>query len=469
VGLESFFNPKSVAVIGASREPRKFGHVIFKNFIESELGGKTYPVNPKAEQILGSKVYSSLAEVPGEVDLAVIAVPAPVVPASVDECLSKNVKAAVIISGGFKEVGEKGEKLELEIRDKIEGSKLRIIGPNCLGVFDPLSHVDTLFLPKYRLRRPEPGSIAFISQSGAFGAAVLDWAAAKDIGISKFVSIGNKIDVDEVDLLRYLADDPLTNCIAVYVESINRGREFLETASRVTESKPMIVLKGGQTIEGARAALSHTGSMAGSAKIYEGVFEQAGAIQAQTVDELFDYARVLAYQPLPKDEKGIAIVTNGGGFGVISADEVSRLGLKLADLSPDTLDRLREKLPNYAVPNNPLDLVGDADVERYRFALNAVFSDANVGIVLVIVLLQPSFIESDVVDAITESHLVYGKPTVVCSTGGDFTQILVRMLEDEHIPAYATPERAVNAVNALVRYRKTLEDHDKRRLLARAY
>jgi len=466
--LEPFFKPKSVAVVGASREPRKFGHVIFKNFIESEFTGKTYPVNPKAEKILGRKVYPSLMEVPGELDLAVIAVPAPIVPSAVDECLSKNVKAAVIISGGFKEVGERGEKLELEISNRIEGSKLRIIGPNCLGVFDPLNHVDTLFLPRYRLRRPEPGSIAFISQSGAFGSAVLDWAAAKDIGISKFISIGNKIDVDEVDLLEYLADDPLTNCIAVYVESIVRGREFLKTASKVTGSKPLIVLKGGKTLEGARAALSHTGSMAGSAKIYEGALEQAGAMQAQTVDELFDYARVLAYQPLPKEEKGIAIVTNGGGFGVISADEVSRLGLKLANLSSGTLERLREKLPDYAVPHNPLDLVGDADVERYRFALNAVSSDVNVGIVLVIVLLQTSFIESDVVDAITESQVTYGKPTVVCSIGGDFTQILVKMLEDEHIPAYATPERAVNAINALVKYRKALEDQEERKIVSAA-
>jgi acetyl coenzyme A synthetase (ADP forming)-like protein len=463
--LKPFFEPKSVAVIGASREPRKFGHVIFKNFVESEFEGKVYAVNPKAEKILGCPVHGSLMEIPGEVDLAVIAIPAPVVPSAVDDCLSKNVRAAVIISGGFKEVGEKGEKLELDIKNKIEGTKLRVIGPNCLGVFDPLNHVDTLFLPRYRLRRPAPGAIAFVSQSGAFGSAVLDWAASKDIGISKFISIGNKIDVDEVDLLEYLADDPLTKCVAVYVESVTRGREFLRTASRVTCSKPLIVLKGGKTMEGARAALSHTGSMAGSAKIYEGVLVQAGAMQAQTVDELFDYARILAYQPLPKDQKGIAIVTNGGGFGVISADEVSRLGLKLAGFSPETIERLRGKLPDYAVPHNPLDLVGDADVERYRFALNAVSSDPDVGVILVIVLLQTSFLESDVVDAITESHVTYGKPTVVCSIGGDFTQILIRMLEDEHIPAYATPERAVNAINALVRYRRALEDQEKRKLV----
>ena len=464
--LDSFFKPAAVAVIGASREPRKFGHVIYKNFIESEFAGKTYPINPKAENILGSKAYPTLMDVPSDVDLAIIAVPAPIVPSAIDECLSKKVKAAVIISGGFREIGEKGEKLELEIKKKIEGSNLRIIGPNCIGVYDPANHVDTLFLPRYRLRRPKLGEIAFISQSGAFGSAVLDWAASQDIGISKFISIGNKIDVDEVDLLNYLADDPLTKCITLYVESTKRGREFLRTASKVTDKKPLIVLKGGTTTEGARAALSHTGSMAGSAKIFKGVIQQAGALQAQTVDELFDYARVLAYQPVPKDEKDLAIITNGGGFGVISSDEASRLGLRLANFTQDTLDKLREKLPDYAIPHNPLDLVGDADVERYRFALKTVSSDPNVGIILVIVLLQTSYIESDVVDAITEAQVTYGKPTVVCTIGGDFTQILVKMLEEDHVPSYVTPERAVNAINALVQYKKALGDKEKRKKLS---
>jgi acetyl coenzyme A synthetase (ADP forming)-like protein len=464
--LDSFFKPTAVAVIGASREPRKFGHVIYKNFIESEFAGKTFPINPKAENILGIKAYPTLLDVPSNVDLAIIAVPASIVPSAIDECLSKKVKAAVIISGGFREIGEKGEKLELEIKKKIEGSTLRIIGPNCIGVYDPANHVDTLFLPRYRLRRPKLGEIAFISQSGAFGSAVLDWAASQDIGISKFISIGNKIDVDEVDLLNYLADDPLTKCITLYVESTKRGREFLQTASKVTDKKPLIVLKGGTTTEGARAALSHTGSMAGSAKIFKGVIQQAGALQAQTVDELFDYARVLAYQPVPRDKKDLAIVTNGGGFGVISSDEASRLGLRLANFTQDTLDKLREKLPDYAIPHNPLDLVGDADVERYRFALKTVSSDPNVGIILVIVLLQTSYIESDVVDAITESQVTYGKPTVVCTIGGDFTQILVKMLEEDHVPSYVTPERAVNAINALIQYQKALGDKEKRKKLS---
>ena len=239
MSLEPFFKPKTVAVVGVSRQPRKFGHVIFKNFIDSEFTGKVFPINPKAETILGIKAYTSVKEVPDELDLVVIAVPAAIVPSVIDDCLSKGVKAAVIISGGFKEIGAEGAKLEQEIKTKIKGKNLRIIGPNCIGVFDPTSHVDTLFLPTYKLRRPRQGSIAFISQSGAFGSAVLDWAAAQDIGISKFISIGNKADVDEVDLLNYLGDDPFTKCITLYVESIDRGRKFLEAASKVLRKKPI--------------------------------------------------------------------------------------------------------------------------------------------------------------------------------------------------------------------------------------
>jgi acetyl coenzyme A synthetase (ADP forming)-like protein len=462
MSLEPFFKPKTVAVIGVSRHPRKFGHVIFKNFIDSEYSGKVIPVNPKAEEILGTKAYTSVKEIPDEVDLAVIAVPAAAVPSVVDECLAKGVKAAVIISGGFKEIGAEGAKLEQEIKTKIKGTNLRLIGPNCIGVFDPTSHVDTLFLPTYKLKRPRPGSIAFISQSGAFGSAVLDWAASQDIGISKFISIGNKADVDEVDLINYLADDPQTKCITLYVESIDRGRQFLEAASKVLCKKPIVVLKGGVTQAGARAAMSHTGSLAGSAKVYEGAFKGAGVIQAQTVDELFDYARALAYQPVPKRQKSLAIVTNGGGFGVISSDEASRQGLHLADFSAETISKVKASLPDYALPHNPLDLVGDADVQRYRVALDAVSSDPNVGLILVIVLLQTSFIESDVVDAISEANVASGKPIIVCTIGGDFTQILSKMLEDDRIPSYPTPERAVKAIGALISYNDSLTDIEKR-------
>ncbi len=461
MSLDPFFDPNTVAVIGASRESRKFGRVIFKNFLESEFEGNVYPVNPKAESILGVKTYPSLKEIPEKIDLAVIALPAPIVPSVVEECLSEGVKAAVIISGGFKEVGGEGEKLELEIKEKIEDSGLRVIGPNCIGIYDSVTDVDTLFLPSYKLRRPKKGPIAFISQSGAFGSAILDWAASQEVGISKFVSIGNKMDVDEVDLLEYLSGDPNTSCIAIYVESIDRGRDFLEVASEVVEDKSVVVLKGGVTQEGIKAALSHTGSLGGSAKIYEGAFKQSGVIQARKVEELFDYARALAYQPIP-DGQGVAIVTNGGGFGVISSDEASRLDLNLVEFEEETLNKLEKELPYYAVPGNPLDLVGDADVERYRMALNAVSSDPNVDIILAILLLQTSFIESDVVDAVTEAQVTSGKPIVVCTIGGEFTRVIVKMLEEDKVPSYPTPERAVGAVDALIKRSEIMKNFKNR-------
>jgi len=463
MSIEAFFKPKSVAVVGVSQEPKKFGHVIFKNFATSKFKGKIYPVNPKAETILGFKAYPNLIEIPDQIDLAVIAVPAPIVPRTIDECLSKEVKASVIVSGGFKEANEKGAKLEFEIKQKIAGTNLRIIGPNCIGVYNPSNHVDTMFLPTDRLRRPKLGSIALITQSGAFGSAVLDWASAQGIGISKFISIGNKIDVDEIELLNYLADDPLTTCITLYVESIDRGRDFLKAASEVTTKKPIVVLKGGTTPEGAGAALSHTGSMAGTANIYRGAFEQAGAIQAQNLADLFDYARALAYQPTPKTQTDLAIITNGGGFGVISTDDASRLGIKLARLGQETLKTLKENLPEYAIVRNPLDLVGDADAERYRMALQAVSSDPNVGIILVITLPQTAYFGSDVVDVIAKNQATDHKPIIACSIGGFFTKVMAKKFEKNHIPAYEAPERAVNAVNALLMYRKVLEDKQKRK------
>jgi acetyltransferase len=249
------------------------------------------------------------------------------------------------------------------------------------------------------------------------------------------------------------------------VESVSRGREFLRTASKVAKTKPLVVLKGGVTTEGASAAMSHTGSLAGASKVVAGAFEQAGVIQAETVDELFDYGRALAYLPTPKDKKGLAIVTNGGGFGVISTDEATKLGLRLANFSNETLTRLQKKLPSYANVRNPLDLVGDADVDRYRAALQAVSADPDVGIILAIVLLQTSYIESDVVDAITESQVTSKKPIVVCTIGGDFTQILVKMLEENQIPSYGTPERATNAIYALAEYAKILDDIAKKEAL----
>ncbi|MBI5347250.1 MAG: CoA-binding protein [Candidatus Aenigmarchaeota archaeon] len=448
--LDYFFNPKSIAVIGASRHAKKFGYIILENLIDNEYAGKVYPVNPKADYILGKKCYSSVSKIPGSVDLAVIVVPAKNTPEVIRDCARKNVKAAIIISGGFGEAGNK--KLEEEVMEA--KGKMRIIGPNVIGIYDAYSKVDTIFSPNYRQKRPEKGAIGFISQSGAFGAAVLDWAATQSIGVSKFISIGNRIDVDEVDLLRYLANDRETKAIAVYLEGAKRGRELYNMLRHVVRKKPVVFLKAGKSTEARAAISSHTGSLAGESEIYVGMCEQAGAICVKSSEKLIDLANALAHQPLPKGDC-IQVVTNGGGFGVLATDSVVSYGMKMAKLDRRTIDKIKSSVPAYASVSNPMDLVGDADAERYKIALDAVLKDRNVSGVIVILLMQISALESNVVNILVSLKKKYDKPLLVCTTGGEFTNMHARMLEKEGIPTYSSPKRAASAMKALVDYSKT--------------
>ncbi len=452
--LDCFFKPKSVAVVGVSRSPGKFGHIIFENFLKSEYKGGVYPVNPKSEEILGKKCYPSVKKIPGKVDLAVIAVPAAEVGDVVSECAAKKVGAAVIISAGFSEIGKPG--LEKKIAESAKG--MRIIGPNVIGIFDSHSHVDTIFNPMHRQERPPEGSISFISQSGAFGAAIMDWSASEGIGLSKFISIGNRLDVDEVDMLEYLAEDRHTRAIALYLEGAKRGRALFETLRKTTKRKPVVVLKAGRTKEGSSAASSHTGSMAGESDIYTGMLKQSGAIEATSLEELFEFSKALACQPLPKGSR-VAVVTNGGGFGVMCADAIVENGLMLAALSKKTIAAVRRHVPDYIIVSNPMDLTGDADCRRYETALKAVLHDSGVDAVIVVLLLQISALESRVVDLL--AGLKSRKPMLVCSTGGEFTNIHKKMLEKRGIPAYSSPERAAKAMLALVSYSKICKNRPK--------
>lgn len=447
--LDCFFRPSSVAVVGASRNAKKFGHVILKNFMTSGFRGKIYPVNPKADEIFGLKCHKCVADVPEPVDLAVIVVPAELVADVIEDCGRKGVKGAIVISGGFAESGFPEREEALKAAAKKHG--IRLIGPNCIGVFDPASGVDTIFNPAYKLNRPSPGPIAFVSQSGAFGAAVLDWANSESIGISKFVSYGNGADVDEVETLDYLGKDDATKAVAVYLEGTRDGRKLLRVAREVIRKTPVVVLKAGKTKQGAAAVASHTGSLAGSAAVYSAAFRQAGIVEAQTMDELFDFTRCLAYQQ-PTAGDRIAVVTNGGGFGVVAADTMESEGLTPASFSANTAKAIRENMPSYVSLGNPLDIVGDADAERYRVALDAVCRDKGVDGVVVTMLLQTSTLESNVVDVITEAAEEYKKPMVVCAAGGDYTRVHLRVLERAGVPAYPTPERAVKAMAVLVRY-----------------
>ncbi|HLD80918.1 MAG TPA: CoA-binding protein [archaeon] len=449
-GLDYFFNAKSIAVIGASREPSKVGHVVLRNLFEGGFLGKVYPVTPSAQEILGRKCHARVTDVKDSVELAIVAVKAELVASVLRDCARKKVKAAIILSSGFGEIGR--TDLEKEILDIASRAKMRLLGPNCLGVFDSFTHIDSMFLPEYRLARPKEGGIAYLSQSGALGSTTLDWAAGKQIGISKFISFGNASDVGVSELLEYLGDDDKTKVIIGYIEGVKDGRKFYEAAKKVTRKKPVLILKGGTTQQGSKAAVSHTGTLAGSAKVYEGMFKQSGIIQVHSIEDLFRFARALVDQPVPSSNK-VQVITDGGGYGVIAADAIAKSdSLQLAELSPQTIQELKQKMPNYAVIGNPIDLTGDADAARYQNAITAALKDPNVDSLVVILLYQVPSVSSEIVETLVETQMQSNKPMVVVSTGGGFTEVHTKYLESKGVPVFNYPEEAVRALDALSKY-----------------
>lgn len=452
MALEKFFNPSSVAIIGASHTKGKVGYAVAENFVRENFKGRVYAVNPDTTPILGLPTYKSVLDIPDTIDLAVIVVPAVFVAKVLKECVRKKISSAIIISSGFSEIGRDGEKLEEELKKILQKSKMNVVGPNCVGVYDSSSKVDTLFLSIDRLKRPRQGGIAFVSQSGAVGSTILDWLAAEGVGISKFISYGNGIDVNEARLIEYLAEDEKTKVIAVYLEGIKSdGKEFMKIAKKVSKKKPIVVLKAGKTARGTQAVASHTGSLAGSERIFAAVFKQSGIIEAENWEELVDFSKALAMQPLPKDDR-LAIVTNGGGYGVLATDEAERLNLELPELNETMKKTLQKKLPNYVSFHNPLDITGDATTERYELALEEILKKDFDGVV-VISLMQVPTLDSKITDAII-SMKKFGKPILCCMTGSEFTARAEKILENNEIPVYQTPERAVRTFSALVYYAK---------------
>jgi acetyl coenzyme A synthetase (ADP forming)-like protein len=449
MNLDQFFSAKSIAVIGASRERGKVGNVIFTNFLRKGFAGRVYPVNPSATEIMGRKCYASVRDIPDTVELAVIAVPAPVVPKVIDECGKKGIRHAVIISSGFKEVGN--TKLDNELRKALERNKVAAIGPNCLGVFDSATQIDTLFLPPDRLLRPRKGGISFLSQSGALSSAVLDLAAQEGYGFAKFVSYGNAMNVDESDLLDYLAADEATKVICVYIEGVQDGKKFLAAATKAAKTKPVIALKGGITAAGGRATLSHTGSLAGAAEVYLGTFKQAGLVIAYDLEEMFDYMKVFEKLTILPRGNRVQIITNGGGYGIITSDEVAQAKhLEMAELSSETARKLKKLFPPIAIISNPLDVLGDATEERYRLAIDACLKDKSNDILLVVMLPQTPLLNLKKLAAQTvEAAQKAKKPIVAIVTGSEFATRFARRLEDRGIPCYEFPVRAVRALDAL--------------------
>jgi len=440
--MHKFFTPKTIAVVGVSKDPRKVGHVIFKNLYKKF---KTYPINPHEKTILGEKVYASVGELPHKVDLVIIAIPAAGVLPVIRECGTHGIKHCIIISSGFKEIGN--ERLEYELAKTLDEFGMQCIGPNCLGVFDAHSGLDSLFLPTEKLTRPKPGVISFISQSGAVGSAVLDLLAAENFGFAKFISYGNGTNVSETELLEFLGKDPQTKVICLYIEGIKDGKKFMAAAKKI--KKPIIAIKGGKSEKGAKATLSHTGSLAGSYEIYKGAWKQAGIIVAESLEEMFDTAKLFEKLPAPKGKK-IQVITNGGGYGILTVDELERQGLTLATMSNTSRDFLRHHLPKIVIVNNPLDLVGDATNERYGMALNVCLKDKNIDIILLIILHQTPLIDEKIVDLLKKFH--GKKPIIIISTGGKQTRRLSEKLENYNFPVFSFPTDAVSALKKYVEY-----------------
>jgi acetyl coenzyme A synthetase (ADP forming)-like protein len=446
--LNCFFYPKSVAVIGASKEKTKVGHVIMKNMLKAGFKGKLIPINPHEKKILGKKCFPSIKEV--KADLAIIAVPAKIVPQIIRECGESKVKGAIIVSAGFNEVGN--IKITKELFQAMqEFREMRVLGPNCLGVLHVKQGIDTLFLPRERLNRTPHGKISFASQSGAVGSTLIDWAAMKNYGINKFISFGNALDVTVTDLLEYLNNDKETKVICLYIEGLEEGRKFLETAKKVSEKTPIVVLKGGITEEGKKAAVSHTGSIAGQAEVIKAAFKQAKMIEAESFEQLFNFARVLANEPLTKGKK-VQIITDGGGYAVLAADAIIGNGLELTKMNEKNLKKLKKIVPKHAELKEVIDLTGDATTEMYKKAIELALKDENVDMILLIVLFPPPLLDERIVKEIIRLHKKQLKPMIVVSASGEYTEKQKSLMEKEFVSTFTFPKSAAEALKALYDY-----------------
>ncbi|MGB8953668.1 MAG: acetate--CoA ligase family protein [Candidatus Aminicenantales bacterium] len=451
--LSSVFYPKSIAVIGASRQEGSVGQSLLANIIGSRFQGIIYPVNPKADGILGIKAYPRVIDIPDAVDLAVIVVPSRAVAPVLEECGMKKVKGAIVISAGFKEIGGEGLELERQVRQIIKKYNIVLVGPNCLGVIntDPQSSMNATF----GTRMPKEGNIAFISQSGALCVAVLNYAREANIGFSKFISMGNKAGLTENDLLFYLKNDPKTDVILMYLEDLVNGRDFMSIAREITSvptrAKPIIALKAGRTRLGAKAASSHTGSLAGSDKVYDAVFEQSGVLRVDTLEELFDYVKAFSSQPLPKGNN-VAILTNSGGPGILATDSCIRYGLNIAPLGQSTIQTLRKILPSTASINNPIDLIAEAQEKQYEISLEALLKDRNIHSAIVILTPTAFTHVEKIAAAVVKKVREFTKPVLCCFMGVYDVSKGVDILEENRIPAYRFPESAARVLSEMTHF-----------------
>jgi len=449
--LDSLFRPQSVAVFGASANTGSVGNIILRNLLEKPFGGVVFPINPKRSIVQGITCYPNLAAVPERVELAVIATPAATVPGVVRDCVEHGVAAAIIISVGFAELGAEGRKLEDEIRNIARG-KMRIVGPNCLGIIHPPSNLNASCATSMALS----GRVALLSQSGAICTAILDWAQQAHVGFSSFVSLGSMLDVDFADLIDYFADDPGTRSIVLYMESIGDVRKFLSAARSASRAKHVIVVKAGRHEAGARAAASHTGALVGEDAVFDAAFRRAGALRVATISDLFDMSEILAMQP-PPSGPNLAILTNSGAVGIMATDALMLGGGRLAPLKSETLAALNAALPSYWSHANPIDILGDATPQRYRLAFEACAKDANVQGILVLLTPQALTDPTETARQLSSFAHLPNKPLLACWMGGAAVRAGIDLLNRAGIPTFDAPEPAIRAFLNMVQYRRNQE------------
>ncbi len=455
LSLDAFFSPQSIAVIGASTNTSKLGYAVLDNLVNGGFlqdGRRVYPINPKADEILGLPAYPVVSDIPDPIDLAVIVIPYPLVPDAMRTCGEKRIPAVIVISAGFREAGMDGLDRELELIEITNELNIRLIGPNCLGVINTAIPMNASFSAGL----PPKGPMDFMSQSGALGTAILDWAQAGRLGLSKFASLGNKADVSEVDLLRAWAKDPTSKVILSYMEGLPDGQEFIRVAREVSKIKPIVALKSGVTQAGSRAVSSHTGSLAGSEQAYEAAFRQSGVLRAQSLQDLFDMARGFGYlSPLQGDH--IAIVTNAGGPGILATDALERAGLKLARFKPECIKALEQFLPDAASAANPVDVLGDARADRYRFALEQVIGSPSVDGVLVILTPQAMTEIVETAEVVAEISAKVDIPILACFMGEARVEASIKYMAKHNVPNFPFPERAAMVLQAMSHYREYRE------------
>lgn len=461
MNIDSIFNPKSIAIIGASRREKTVGNDVVKNLITQGYQGKIYPVNPNADELYGKKVYKNINSIPGDAELAVIAIPAKFVSGAIEElAIKKNTKAAIVISAGFKEMGN--AELEKDLKIVCEKNDATLVGPNCLGAVN----ADIKMNASFAALMPKKGNIAFMSQSGALCTAVLDYAQALGVGFSKFISIGNKASLDELALIKYLAKDEQTKVILMYAEELKDAQAFINTLKEINRGpnpKPVIILKSGKTEEGAGAIASHTGSLAGGDAAYNALFEQSGIIRANSVEELFNLAQIFSKNDL-KNIDNVTIITNAGGPGVLITDEVISSGLKLTKLAPATEKALKELLPAAASSSNPVDILGDALAERYEKTLEVVGQDPNTDAILLILTPQSMTEIEATAKAVVAAKQTMGKPIVVCFMGEPTVRVGVEIMRQAGITTTMFPEPAANGLATLSKFSKWAKIKDDQTL-----